>query len=313
MIPLVNFAEIMLARFENSRQFANAVMHPESQEAIMYRRVQTQRLETFERTEKLGQKIKQDVEDAANALYASDKSANEDKHTEISYDTSDGTDNAKMSFRRRLVDILVYVYIFANDHFRAQQNATPGSSIRTTAKPAFLSNPTGQTLLSNVDNTYDIDGETASSLLQDRQVETKADPDILVQMFYDYFDTAIKSHNNSKISHDWIDNITQSIPVGLADSHPEILHALLEEVKIEYTESGKLSAVKHILKRPPMHRSNDPESCNDDYLFLKDKCPFPSGWRAGYIDTREKISRTLYLTHPLMIKILKVINDSSNT
>jgi hypothetical protein len=53
-------------------------------------------------------------------------------------------------------------------------------------------------------------------------------------------------------------------------------------------------------------------SCNDDYLFEKDKCPFPSGWRAGYLETREKISRILYLTHPLMLKILKVIEDWIN-
>jgi dynein heavy chain len=127
-----------------------------------------------------------------------------------------------------------------------------------TGKPTFLMDPSGETLLSNVDKDYNIDDETTATLVLNKS-ESKPDPDILVQMFYDYFDTAIKSHVDSRISHEWIDNITQSIPHGLTDGHPEILHALLEEVKVEYTESGKQSAVKHILKRPPMNRTNDPE------------------------------------------------------
>jgi dynein heavy chain len=186
---------------------------------------------------------------------------------------------------------------------RAQQHQNPARSLGPNGKPSFPANPTGENLLSNVDKDYNLDAETTASLTANA---SKPDPDILVQMFYDYFDTAIKSHVDSRISHEWIDNITSSIPHGLAGGHPEILHALLEEVKVEYNESGKQSAVKHILKRPPMNRTNDLESCNDEYLFEKDKCPFPSGWRKGYLETREKISRTLYLTHPLMLKILKL-------
>ena len=77
-------------------------------------------------------------------------------------------------------------------------------------------------------------------------------------MFYDYFDATIKLNSDSQLSVDWVKNITSSIPNPLVDNHPEILQALLDEVKSEYSESGKQSAVKHILKKP-RHRSEDSE------------------------------------------------------
>jgi hypothetical protein len=108
MILQVYIALLSIARFENSRQFANAVMHPESQEAISYRRVQSQRIEALEKTEFLVKKARRDAEDTANAKYNANVNAR-GQHTEISYDIGEVSDNAKMSFRRRLVDILVYV------------------------------------------------------------------------------------------------------------------------------------------------------------------------------------------------------------
>jgi hypothetical protein len=108
------------ARFENSRQFANAVMHPESEEAISYRRVQSQRLEAVEKTEELVAKARREAEYAANATYENDKVGIHDIEAE------EGGDSAKLSFRRRLVDILVYgefLIIPGRSNIRVQQEA----------------------------------------------------------------------------------------------------------------------------------------------------------------------------------------------
>ncbi|TPX60170.1 hypothetical protein SpCBS45565_g07578 [Spizellomyces sp. 'palustris'] len=126
----------------------------------------------------------------------------------------------------------------------------------------------------------------------------------MVEAFYEYFDQTIRSHTDSDLSRDWVINILQSIPGALVDVYPDLTADLLEEARMEYSESGKQSAVDYILRRGGSG-SKERESTSVDVLpFPQDKCPFPSPWRHSFLENRAKLEKNLHITHFLMVRML---------
>ncbi|KAI9097032.1 dynein heavy chain and region D6 of dynein motor-domain-containing protein [Phlyctochytrium arcticum] len=125
----------------------------------------------------------------------------------------------------------------------------------------------------------------------------------LVEAFYTYFDETIRSHADSELTRDWLERIMACIPGQLVDAYQTMTSELLEEVRREYSESGKQSAVEYILKRGAGLKPHE-RPTKDISPFPQDKCPFPSPWRASFLETRAKLEKILHVTNPLMTKIL---------
>ncbi|KAJ3222973.1 Dynein heavy chain 7, axonemal [Clydaea vesicula] len=251
-------------RSENSRQFANAVMHPDSEDAILYRESQKLRKEHLNQLQLKNKQILQpNAKSQLNAEF-NDEDLNFVLKNEGIHRTSQNNldfefqkQNYQASFRRRLVDFLL-----------EQQK-----SHSTSAGEGDI----GELILQNIDNTFSIDKKTTEAF--NNNASEPLDPDALVHMFYEYFDATIKSHIESDLSDEWLLNIKNFIPVNLINSYPNMLDELLTEIKNEYSDSGKKSAEQ-------------------------DKCPFPSTWREVYVENKQKIHKRLYLCHPIMQQLL---------
>ena len=70
------------------------------------------------------------------------------------------------------------------------------------------------------------------------------DKDSIVESFYGYFGSIIRSHTENEIEPQILENILCAIPRYLREEHGEVLESLLIEVKASYTESEKQSAGK---------------------------------------------------------------------
>jgi hypothetical protein len=68
------------------------------------------------------------------------------------------------------------------------------------------------------------------------------DDESLVESFYEYFGSIIRSHTESEMEPQIIENILSAVPVFLREEHSDLLESLLIEVRAAYAESGKQSA-----------------------------------------------------------------------
>ena len=155
---------------------------------------------------------------------------------------------------------------------------------------------TGGILLVNIDNKFELEQNTPSFASKEH------DPDMIVQMFYEFFDATIKSHSNSTLSIKWMENIVDSIPANLQTQYPSLLQTLLNEIKNEYSESGKQSAVRHILRKP---KQASIEATPEFLPFEQDKCPFPSPYRESFLESKRLIEKNLFICHPVMQKLIE--------
>ena len=72
--------------------------------------------------------------------------------------------------------------------------------------------------------------------------DNNMDDESLVEGFYEYFGSIIRSHTESEIEPHIIDNILCAVPNFLKDEHSDVLESLLIEVKENYTECEKQAA-----------------------------------------------------------------------
>ncbi|KAI8621842.1 dynein heavy chain and region D6 of dynein motor-domain-containing protein [Chytriomyces sp. MP71] len=121
------------------------------------------------------------------------------------------------------------------------------------------------------------------------------------QAFYNYFNNNIKSQSFSEIEAPTLRRILDSIPPNLRNHHMDLLTELETEVQKEYCESGKISAVNYILRKPVGRQM----SMRKDHLpFPQDKCPFPAGWKRPYNDAKMKLEKNLFIGHPCMLRVM---------
>ncbi|KAI9202130.1 dynein heavy chain and region D6 of dynein motor-domain-containing protein [Polychytrium aggregatum] len=164
-------------------------------------------------------------------------------------------------------------------------------------------------LLKNMDPNYLPDGRVADAVRASSsdRLEATDDEDAHVIAFFKYFDANIKSHYVSNLSPQWIENILNAIPDNLPDKYPDVTRSILGEIQQEYTNSGKQSAVDYILKSPvkKSDQSESAKTAGKPVYFPQDKCPFPAGWKTQFMDAYQKMERNLFITHPLMIRLLE--------
>ncbi|KAJ3284862.1 Dynein heavy chain 7, axonemal, partial [Borealophlyctis nickersoniae] len=169
------------------------------------------------------------------------------------------------TFREKLVDFLI-----------DQQNL----------KSTKEEDEAGAVLLLNMSNEYMPDVRMARALQQAGPEENILDERELIEAFYEYFDSTIKSHAVSDLSPEWLENIMMSIPARLVKSYGGMAGELLEEIRKEYSTQISFRSDSELPPTP------------------KDKCPFPSPWRESFLETRTKIDRILFIGHPAMLRIL---------
>ncbi|KAI8825055.1 dynein heavy chain and region D6 of dynein motor-domain-containing protein [Fimicolochytrium jonesii] len=190
-------------------------------------------------------------------------------------DPGRGTD-----FREKLVDFLI-----------DQQNAKAQNGTDETAEMLIL----------NMASNYKPDVKT---LPPSRKFASEEGELEMVEAFYNYFDRIIRSHTDSDLSRDWVTHIMDSIPAFLVERYPGMTADLLEDVRQSYSESGKQSAVDHILKRGTK-TLEDPE-VRKHPAFAQEQIVFPSPWRETFLENKAKLAKILHITHPLMVKMLEL-------
>lgn len=72
--------------------------------------------------------------------------------------------------------------------------------------------------------------------------EETLDEESIVESFYEYFGSIIRSHTESTVEPQVLENILCAIPSFLREEHNDVLESLLLEVQAAYTESEKQSA-----------------------------------------------------------------------
>ncbi|KAJ3210279.1 Dynein heavy chain 7, axonemal [Dinochytrium kinnereticum] len=191
------------------------------------------------------------------------------------------------TFKEKLVDFLI-----------DQQNQRPRPEDDETA----------EMILVNMDKSFVLDEKLARAIRLANTHPEDVEDNSLIEAFYAYFDQTIKSQSFSEMDDASIRRIYRHIEISLRKNHPLLVEKLLKEVQTEFIESGKTAAVQYILRKPESLR--ELERPRKDYLpFPQDKCPFPAGWLPQFLDTRSKIERTLYISHPVMMKALDIWCD----
>ncbi|TPX37761.1 hypothetical protein SeMB42_g06896 [Synchytrium endobioticum] len=164
----------------------------------------------------------------------------------------------------------------------------------------YMSNPT-----SGSDDTAELlllDMEV--NFLPDGRIKSRpgADDDerAIVQAFYTYFDSNIKAHTSAQLNPEWTNNFLALIPKTLRNRFSDQVKGLLEETRLEYTESGKRSAVDFILKPRKKAAQDAHIDAEAIYPLPQDKPSLPTGWRQSFLDNRAKIDKELYLPHAVI-------------
>ncbi|KAJ3106842.1 Dynein heavy chain 7, axonemal [Phlyctochytrium planicorne] len=185
----------------------------------------------------------------------------------------------------------------------------------------FLLDETAEMILVNMDRSFVLDEKLARAIRLATTHPEDTDENSLIEAFYTYFDNTIKSQAFSELDESSTKRVFKLIELKLRKSHPKLVEKLLAEVQAEFVESGKAAAgmfynlalthfaiVGYILKKPAFLREQEKPK-RDHLPFPQDKCPFPAGWIDQFLETRAKIERTLYISHPVMLHALDVWCD----
>ncbi|TPX35722.1 hypothetical protein SmJEL517_g02025 [Synchytrium microbalum] len=165
------------------------------------------------------------------------------------------------------------------------------------SNPAPDSDDTAELLLENMEGDYLPDSRITRAAQASKSDDSNDDERAIVQAFYTYFDSNIKAHTSAQLNPEWTDNFLALIPKVVKNRFPQDVKSLLEETRLEYSESGKRSAVDFILKPRKKGSQNAKIDAEAIYPLPQDKPSLPTGWRASFLENRTKIERELYLPH----------------
>ncbi|KAJ3118419.1 Dynein heavy chain 7, axonemal [Phlyctochytrium bullatum] len=197
------------------------------------------------------------------------------KATNVPEQQQDVPSAPKSSFKEKLVDFLIEQQ---NQRARPEDGTSPFDANLTCA------DETAEMLLVNMDRTFILDEKLAKAIRL---------------AFYNYFDTTIKSQAFCEIEDASITRILKLIDPKLRKKRQPTVERILKEIQEEFVNSGKTAA-----------GFKDQERQRKDFLpFPQDKCPFPAGWLAQFRETRHKMEKTLFISHPVMLKALEVWFD----
>jgi dynein heavy chain len=157
-------------------------------------------------------------------------------------------------------------------------------------------------ILTNMPSKYFPDPRTYGLIqkLMDSQ-PVDASEDAIMEAFYQYFDDTVKTVAVGNLSPDWIENINKWLPDKLKYSFPELFHSLMEEVTKEYVESGKRSAVEHILQKP---KSEEERKRKKNSQFIKYNAQSP--WNQDFQLHKNYLESHLFISHPVLRAMISV-------
>lgn len=125
------------------------------------------------------------------------------------------------------------------------------------------------------------------------------------------FESTIKSCGASELEETRVNHILEAIPQKLQRKFKELCNVLLDEVKMEYRESGKQCAVSYIIKRPANRKSWDSGLMNKSVSGLRAVTPVE--WHENYDQTRLRLEKILCIGHPLLCQTLDLWTQYSST
>ena len=166
-------------------------------------------------------------------------------------------------------------------------------------------------LISNIAPNFTPDARTAriiNKLLENEELEE--DQSCIEGAFFDYFENTIRAYSDTEIEDIWVANIMATVPGHLQGNFPDIVSATLEEVKMEFRESGKTCAVKHILRKPIKSKQELQELKSIVKSYTP---PLVSPWRDSFLQSKAKIERSLFICHPLFVEILEIWTHYDST
>ncbi|KAJ3084466.1 Dynein heavy chain 7, axonemal [Rhizoclosmatium hyalinum] len=197
---------------------------------------------------------------------------------------------ANLTFKEKLVDFLI-----------EQQNQKN--------KPA--DDEAAEMIIMNMDRMFvpDTSKKTFAKVLSETNMDKEAEEQMLLETFYNYFNENIQSQSFAEIEPSTLKTILNSIPNELRANHMQLLGELETEVQKEFCESGKISAVNYILRKP----LGKQDRIRKDHLpFPQDKCPFPAGWQKPFNEAKYKLERSLFVSHPCMMRVMEIWSTFQN-
>ncbi|KAJ3020398.1 UNVERIFIED_CONTAM: Dynein heavy chain 7, axonemal [Siphonaria sp. JEL0065] len=220
-----------------------------------------------------------------------------------SRDSGMDVDTANLTFKEKLVDFLI-----------EQQNQKN--------KPA--DDEAAEMIILNMDRAFVPDSNAFNKTPNDGvPIDREAEEQSMLEAFYNYFNINIQSQSFAEIETSTLKSILELIPTDLRKNHIQLLSDLEDEVQKEFCESGKISAVNYILKKPlgkqdrqecltvnAKIKLTQPTRIRKDFLpFPQDKCPFPAGWQKPFHDAKVKLERNLFISHPCMMRVMEIWSD----
>ncbi|KAJ3406762.1 Dynein heavy chain 7, axonemal [Chytriomyces hyalinus] len=224
------------------------------------------------------------VAPAATLAYAAIPPRNPN-HAGDSLDEDEAAQLSNLSFKEKLVDFLIE----QQHHRNKPEDDEATEMIIHNMDRAFVPDQSHQDLLRSVSGIIPIDKE--------------AEEQAFLEAFYTYFNQNIKAQSFSEMEAETVRRILNCIPQKLRDRHEETLTELELEVQREYCESGKVSAVNYILRKPGGRQTH---ARKDVLPFEQDKCPFPAGWKKPFNDAKCKLEKNLFVTHPCLLRVMEI-------
>ncbi|KAK5669543.1 hypothetical protein QVD99_003934 [Batrachochytrium dendrobatidis] len=141
---------------------------------------------------------------------------------------------------------------------------------------------------------------------------TDLEDECIVEAFYDYFGSSVKAVTVSDLEQSWVNNILRAIPRNLKTSYPAQISHLLEEVQESFRESGKNSAVHHILKKPAHLQQQQLLDTYQKQPAFSETLSNPSPWHKSFVENKAKIERLLFISNHALCHLMQTASYFSH-
>ncbi|KAI8910835.1 dynein heavy chain and region D6 of dynein motor-domain-containing protein, partial [Gorgonomyces haynaldii] len=155
-------------------------------------------------------------------------------------------------------------------------------------------------LIANIPANFTPDSRTVriiNRLIENEDAEE--DKTTMEAAFFEFFEANIRASAGSDLDSRMIERISRSIPEKLRLNFGELMVELFEEIRVQYRESGKQSAIRQILLKPKSEQEEAPFARS----YIQ---PVMSPWRESYVQNRTRIEKSLYISHPLLLEVLEI-------
>ncbi|KAL7754356.1 hypothetical protein RI367_000337 [Sorochytrium milnesiophthora] len=128
-----------------------------------------------------------------------------------------------------------------------------------------------------------------------------------LKTFYAYVEKAVISQQSISVAADMMDHIQQKVPLAMQKRYPVMVENEMQDIRQQFLDSNTRSTLQILLKplRPPQPDSSEMDGVarGEPVPFEQDKPGVPSGWKHTYFDSRARLEKVLYVTHPAVRKV----------